>query len=197
MQVKLNDKTLDIKASSVTSLKQILDEIERHVPDSAIITEVTLNGKQLEDNWMQKMDGIYVMEDDSLELKTRSAIELGREAFLRSQEQFRAIREDFEKIAEMFRLDDEVKANSYLAQAVDNLQAYFRIIQESLILMNRSFADFTIDGNTAPQFMDSFSDKLSELIDIQKNKDWVLLADMIEYELLPLLQKVDSIYPQS
>ena len=194
MQIKLNEQTLEITAAQVTSLHQILDQVTAQLPDTAIITGIVLNDRELEDDWVRQQDSLYVMEEDKLQIITRHAGDLGQEAFQQSHGQFAAIRENFESIAEMLRVEDEAKANAFLAQTVDNLQTYFRIIQESLILMGRSFNDLTIDGKPAPRFMEEFSTKLSEMIDIQHGKDWVLLADVIEYELVPLLCKVDDIY---
>jgi len=188
---------MEVTVSSVTSLKDIVDQVNQRMPDSSIIVAVTLNGKQLEEDWMTRQQSLYVMEEDTLELEARQAEDLGREAFRKSHEQFELICEDFQRIAEMFRLDDETLANTFLAQAVDNLQSFLRIVQESLILMRRTFSELTIDGKPAPQFIEQFSTKLSEVINIQKNNDWVLLADVIEYDLVPLLGMIECIYQQA
>lgn len=194
MQILLNDKPQEVATPSVTSLKEIIDHVSDHIPEHMLITTVKLNGKQLDDDWIQQQDGVYVMEDDKLELHTRDAAELGREIFANTREQFQIIRDNFEQIAEMFRMDDSTTANASLAQSVDNLQAYFRVIHNALLLQGRNFSELIIDNQPATQFIDGFSAKLTELIETQQGEDWVLLADIIEYELSPLLKQIDSIY---
>jgi hypothetical protein len=37
--------------------------------------------------------------------------------------------------------------------------------------------------------LEAFSTLLNEMIEVQENEDWVLLADLLEYEFLPVVEK--------
>ena len=41
--------------------------------------------------------------------------------------------------------------------------------------------------------LDSLSQLFSEMIEIQENEDWILLADLLEYEYLPLVRKTKDL----
>ncbi len=43
------------------------------------------------------------------------------------------------------------------------------------------------------QALDGLSSLFSEMIEIQENEDWILLADLLEYEYLPLVEKTKSL----
>jgi len=194
MQLTVNDTPQTVAVNAVATLKEVLEKVP--MPGNMLVTGVPLNGRQLETDWTTRADAIYVMEEDKLALTVQPAAMVGRAALLGTQPQFAALCEDFGRIADSFRMDDEVKANNHFALAVDNLQTFFRIVQEALLLIGRNFNDLRIDGMPMTAYMEQFGAKLGELIDVQKNHDWVLLADLIEYELAPLLKKLDAVYTQ-
>lgn len=52
---------------------------------------------------------------------------------------------------------------------------------------------------TLPEFGDALNDLSSlftEMIEIQENEDWILLADLLEYEYLPLVDKTKAVVAQ-
>ena len=50
--------------------------------------------------------------------------------------------------------------------------------------------DSALDQNGT---LDSLSQLFSEMIEIQENEDWILLADLLEYEYLPLVRKTKDL----
>ena len=94
----------------------------------------------------------------------------------------------------MFRFDNEIKANSFFAQCIENFQWYLKIIDDSLSLLGKNINSIQLEDTNLEDKINELSAKLEEMIDSQQNKDWILLADMIEYELLPLLQSLGKLY---
>jgi hypothetical protein len=61
------------------------------------------------------------------------------------------------------------------------------------VLRNEFAADSIGDLDES---LDSLSVLFSEMIEIQENEDWILLADLLEYEYLPLVDKTKGIVAQ-
>ncbi len=192
MKIRVNgvEKTFDI--STVENLGNVLAKL--NLSPTQLITAINLNDRPLESDWHQKQDRIYVMNEDEMEVTCEDAAVIGKRAFLITQEQFGQLIEDLEQTAQGFRLDDETTANTRLIQSIENLQAFFTVLQEAFVLMGRDFNSTQFGDTNGQDYIKAFSGKLSELIDVQQSKDWVLLADMIEYELVPVLKKVEGIY---
>ncbi len=192
MKIRVNgvEKTLEI--STVENLGNVISGLR--LPPTQLITAIRLNDRPLEADWLQKQDRIYVMNEDEMDIDAEDAAVIGNRAFQATREQLGKLIGDLEQTAQGFRLDDETTANARLVQSIENMQAFFTVIQESFVLMGRDFNTTTIGDTKGQDYIKTFSGKLSELIDVQQSKDWVLLADMIEYELVPVLKKVEKIY---
>ena len=192
MKIRVNgvEKTMDI--STVENLGNVLAGL--NLPPTQLITSIRLNDRPLEPDWLQKQDRIYVMNEDEMDIDAEDAAAIGNRAFQDSKEQLGRLIEDLQQTAEGFRLDEETTANARLVQSIENMQAFFTVIQEAFVLMGRDFNTTPIGETKGQDYIKTFSGKLSELIDVQQTKDWVLLADMIEYELVPVLKKVEKIY---
>ena len=60
-----------------------------------------------------------------------------------------------------------------------------------LAVLRSEFAtDIALDQDGT---LDSLSELFSEMIEIQENEDWILLADLLEYEYLPLVRKTKEL----
>ena len=194
MKVLINSQEKDTQIPGMNTLQEVIRKVEPELPMNHIITQVKLNGRLLPDKWYATADSTFILESDELDFITESAINIGKKAFLNSKAQFDQIIEILLDIADKYRMDDENIANQKFVIAVDNLQAYFQVIKESYTLMGLELEPEYIGKITVKEYMENFSAKLSELIETQQKKDWVLFADLIEYELIPFLTDFKDIY---
>ncbi len=192
MKIRVNGMEKTFEIATVDHLGKALSSL--NLPPTQLIIDIKLNDRPLEKNWHQKQDRIFLMNEDEMDIATEDAAVIGRNAFNDTREQLGKLVQDLELTAEGFRLEDETTANSRLVQSIENLQAFFTVLQEAFVLMGRDFNTTPIGEHKGQEYVRMFSAKLSELIDVQQNKDWILLADMIEYELVPVLKKVEEIY---
>ncbi len=194
MKISINSQEKNIQIPGMSTLQDVIRKTETELPMNHIITQVKLNGRQLPDKWFNTADSTFILESDKIDFITESAISIGKKAFLNSKAQFEQIIENFTDIADKYRMDDENVANTKFVIAIDNLQAYFQVVQESFTLMGLTLESEYIGQKTVKEYMEDFSSKLSELIETQQKKDWVLFADLIEYELMPFLTDFMELY---
>ncbi|MCD4651094.1 MAG: hypothetical protein K8S56_04820 [Candidatus Cloacimonetes bacterium] len=194
MKVLINGKEFSIEQNATAPLHTILEKLGDLIDGKSVVTSVSISGKALEGNWFNSTDKIYVMPDDLLELTTESAVALGLRVFQNTKEDFLMILKELGNCAEMFRVENEADANATFARSITNLRTFFDILQQSHHLQGIKVEELTIEDVSAEIFMSDFGKKLSDLIDIQQNKDWIMLADVIEYEMLPMLKKVETLF---
>ncbi len=194
MKVYLNGNVSEIKITSISTLSDVIVQMEKEIDKSQIITELKLNEKILGSDWYNNAKNIFLLDEDDLFITTQSSDYIAVQALNSSQKSFETITADFQKVSDMFRFDNEIKANSYFAQCIENFQWYLKIISDSLSLLGKNLSSIQLSDKNLEEKITELSAKLEEMIECQQSKDWILLADMIEYELLPLLKSLTEIY---
>ena len=186
--------TLHIKQTQNSTLLDVINEIEPTLAQGQLITDILLNKKPLKPNWHQNPEKILVLEGDSLEISIESSTTLAKQALLLSKETIIDILVDFKKIADSFKQQQDSDANTMFIQGIDNLQNFLKIIEEATHLLGRPL-DKIKDGNILfIQHISNLSNILEKIIAIQNAKDWDLLSEMIENEMLPAIKNISRIY---
>ncbi|RNC67275.1 MAG: hypothetical protein ED859_15485 [Desulfuromonadales bacterium] len=96
--------------------------------------------------------------------------------------------------AALFRSGAEQRA---LGHYIDLLNGFDWLVKaldctgEALAL---DFAREQVGGGTLSRFVDDLNALLQETMKAQERKDWVLLADLIEYELAPHLEQWRTVF---
>ncbi len=193
MKIFINNDLVNIEILSISTLKDVLKKIENNIPQSHLITKIQLNDKELDSNWGDTSDKIFLLDDDSLTIDSKDGYLIGKETLSSTKPLFEAILKDFQVAADKFRIEDDKKANVHFAQSLQNLHHYFEIISEGFKLMSKDLASLKLKNGTFSQFSEEFSEKQTEIMEIQKSRDWIHLADFIEYEIIPLLEEMKNI----
>jgi len=194
MDVYLNNSCKKIKISSISTLLDVITQLEKDLEPNHIVTEIKLNDRLLESNWYHNAKNIYLLDEDKLEVTSEHTNILARETLISSRKQYHQILNGFIATADMFRIDDEVKANHNFAQNIDNLQWYLKVLEDATTLLGKNLREITYKNRPFANLISELSGKMEEIINTQKDKDWILLADLIEYELIPNLKELLIIY---
>jgi len=96
--------------------------------------------------------------------------------------------------AALFRSGGERRA---LGQYIDFLNGFDSLVQ-ALDYVGRvlgiDFATTSLGEKSITRFVEDLSALLSETMKAQERKDWVLLADLLEYELAPHLESWHQVF---
>ncbi len=94
--------------------------------------------------------------------------------------------------AVLFRTGQETRAKESFVQVVEALQCMTYLINEIAPLMRKRLAEAAPDAGTLDRSLEELNMVLTEIISSQERRDWVLLADLMEYELAPQLKLWDE-----
>lgn len=99
-----------------------------------------------------------------------------------------------EKSVELFRMGNEQEANKFFINIIDGIDWLSQVLD--MILTAKAISPDTVfDGKSIQDRQASLVDLTQQMVDANKNQDWVLLADLLEYEILPYYQEWSDLLP--
>ena len=99
-----------------------------------------------------------------------------------------------EKSVELFRMGNEQEANKFFINIIDGIDWLSQVLD--MILAAKAISPDTVfDGKSIQDRRASLVGLTQQMVDANKNQDWVLLADLLEYEILPYYQEWSNLLP--
>lgn len=100
-----------------------------------------------------------------------------------------------QKAAELFRMGNEQEANQFFINIIDGMDWFTQVLD--IIFAAKEMSPTTIiDGKSIQDRQTNFVGFTQQMVEANKNKDWVLLADLLEYEILPYYKEWSNFLPQ-
>ena len=99
----------------------------------------------------------------------------------------------FEQAADLFRAGNEQEANKYYLQILDGIDWFSQVIS---IIMNPDEGKLELldaDDENLQVRQEKLTDFMNQMLEANKNQDWVLLADILEYEMVPFYKDWENI----
>jgi len=99
----------------------------------------------------------------------------------------------FEKAADLFRTGNEQEANKYYLQILDGIDWFSQVVS---IIMNSDPGEMELtdaDDENVQARQKKLTGLMSQMLEANENQDWVLLADILEYEMLPFYKVWENI----
>ncbi len=103
------------------------------------------------------------------------------------------LKKQVEDIALSFRVKSADEANKEFLAYVEGLHTVFELLETLRNSPNIKVWECKVNEQTGAEVIDEFNKANKELVQAQESKDQVLLADLLEYEIAPSLQKVSEL----
>ncbi|MGQ9687973.1 MAG: hypothetical protein ACUVXF_04170 [Desulfobaccales bacterium] len=195
MQVTINEEQIPVDFSHLRSLEEVLVELnDRYMPPGEQLFQVRVNGEFFSERYPRESRYMELAEISRLELKTIPYAEMARLIIQEALQQADILCLAIEKSARLFRVSAEDEANHYFAQLLEALRWL-------LITGGHAFQVLhgTLNGESASSesqagpFLRNLQNLLDEMLAISKDEDYILLADLMEYEMLPMVREWQDI----
>ena len=95
----------------------------------------------------------------------------------------------FDQAADLFRMGNEQEANKFYIQILDGMDWFSEVIN---IVMDSEFKR-SAPEDTLRLRQAKLTDLMNQMLEANKNQDWVLLADILEYEMIPFYKEWKTI----
>lgn len=173
----------DLRIDNFANLEEILVEA---VSDSRlnkrVVTDVLLNDETFSELYPHQAEDITSDEITSVEIRS---VPLGEMALNIAQELFKVcdlMASGSRQTARFFRQADDDEALEMLQDMLDvarNFMAMLGVLRSDFGLTRN--VDFSAE-------VEAFSSLLGEMTEVLESEDWILLADLLEYEFAPMCE---------
>ena len=197
MNITINGSLVNKSIEHINNLEEILINLsDTSIPPNHLVGSVTVNGNEFSEVFPGQAKEIAAVNINDLDIETVS-LEKFTEAAIKDSAFFvKNIIASVNKTAELFRIYDETEANDKMAQIIDPLRALIVFINSTRIDLKWDFENDQIDGHPIVKDWEKLHSVIDELKLIQEEGDWILYADLLEYELVPVLNVWVNIFEE-
>ena len=188
MNITVNGNQVTECCAGALTLEDVLLKLSRTVvPDNHLVSSVSVNGRHFTELYPGQSREISSEKIADLKVNTVS-LEQFAEASLKDSAVFvERIAAHALKTAELFRMYDETEANRHYSEFLESLRSMFIFIDSLQRTLKWDFSKIRYQNEPLQKELQKLTELIDELKNIQEEGDWILLADLLEYEMAPIL----------
>jgi len=184
MQIFINGIEKNFSCEEET-LGDLLDHILEQEPSLGnIFGAIRLNGKDvLADS--PEIRQTPVSQIETLETEIFSLNQILGKNIINAQDYLQKLIPGIQKASDLFRSGNEQEANKFFINIIDGMDWFSQVVDS--IAKATDFESDTIlfDEKGFQDRQDHLVQMTRQMVEANQNQDWVLLADLLEYEILP------------
>ncbi len=186
VKVTIDGQPRDMNLPNDTRFEEVMHSLNRLTQSPGIaITRVRLNGEDITGKSWDDFRQLSAAEISRLEVETGELSRLTTETLVSLDDFICSLIDELNHTAEQFRLGDEIEGNETYSRVIDGIQLVAHttaMIQHSLGI---DTGKPTLDGRSIAELLGNLEPIIQDMLSAQQDRDWILLADLIEYELIP------------
>lgn len=181
--ITIDGQQSQVKLTEFTNLEEILVHIRNSdVLNTRIITEVLINGELFSEIYPHQAEDIANSTINTLDIVSVSTEQMTIDIIAEMYKVVDLIRNGSMEISRLYREAEDETALELLQDLLDVIRD-FRKMQDSLEI-SLSGTNMSFEVNDA-----QLNELLIEMNEVLRNEDWILLADLFEYEFVPFCDK--------
>ena len=191
MKVSINgvaQEGSDFKGETVSA---ILDAMVQQTPDS-YIRRIWLDDQEFPSDDREALQK-KPSDIDSLEVELANLKDLVATNLANALNYLKKLIPGFEQAADLFRAGSEQEANKYYLQILDGIDWFSQVVS---VIMSPDEGETELpdtDDEILEVRQKKLTDLMSQMLEANQNQDWVLLADILEYEMVPFYKDWEKI----
>ena len=169
------------------TLEAILDTMVKNTPGS-YIRRIWLDQQEFPSDDRETLQKKPV-DINSLEVELADLKDLVATNLSNALDYLEKLIPGFDQAADLFRTGNEQEANKYYIQILDGMDWFSEVVN---VVMS-SAGEGQEPENSLRIRQAKLTDLMSQMLEANKNQDWVLLADILEYEMTPFYKEWQTI----
>ena len=130
---------------------------------------------------------------DSLEVELANLKDLVATNIANALDYLKKLIPGFEQAADLFRTGNEQEANKYYLQILDGIDWFSQVVSVIMKPDDDETEQPDADDESLQVRQEKLTDLMSQMLEANQNQDWVLLADILEYEMVPFYKDWENI----
>ena len=193
MKVLVNGKEETISFMGET-LGDLLSHIEKvGVAQGNVVRSIKIDGQESSPD-SSEAQRTQISEIATLEVEVSTLADMINKNIENADAYLIRLIPGIEKSVELFRMGNEQEANKFFVKIVDGID-WFSQVLDIILTAKEISPDTVFEGKSIQDRRTSLVDLTQQMVDANKNQDWVLLADLLEYEILPYYQEWSNLLP--
>ncbi len=178
MKISINGAEAEESSFQGETLKEVLDVILKSRRDS-YVRRIWLEGQEVSSSAMDTlMTSITSIE--LLELELAHLGDLLANNLANAKEYLEELIPGFQKAADLFRMGNEQEAHKFYLQILDGIDWFSQVVLN--IVKSRGNQ---VEGQSLGDRQEKLTGLMAQMLEANQNQDWVLMADLLEYEMIP------------
>ena len=191
MKVSINGVAQEESDFEGETVSAILDSMVQQTPGS-YIRRIWLDDQEFPSNDREALQK-KPSDIDSLEVELANLKDLVATNLANSLDYLKKLIPGFEQAADLFRAGNEQEANKYYLQILDGIEWFSQVVS---VIMSPDEGETELpdtDDESLEVRQKKLTDLMSQMLEANQNQDWVLLADILEYEMVPFYKDWEKI----
>ena len=193
MKIKIDGKDVDLSVlnSKPHTLYDFMsNEIVNFISKGKVIKDIYLNGTKFDELLIDdaKAKTIGLDEDGELSIITMSSNDLILESISAINNYFNDLLKNLSKVSDLLRIGNDKDGFNDFAADLKGVTAFVQIMDKLAPFLNIDYSIYTYKEKTIKAYFDDLEAVLSKILETQKSQDYTMLADIIEFEMEPLLK---------
>ena len=193
MKILVDNREVKSKRSYGNLQEIVYDISEEQLRKNRVVWSVKVNGTDYDEQSPHDAVNIKTTDIKTLELGTMDTAEICESFMQNGKALVDCLCRGTEKVSELFRLDDAEKANRHYSSLLDSCQGFFAMLHHSQGIGELDRTTSVGKGLSLAEKFGSIDRLFDSMYVAQQNEDWINLADLLEYELSPLLAECKEI----
>ncbi len=196
MQISLNNQVEEFPTGDIRFFGQLMERVlEKAATAGSSVLSVELNGEDVTGRDRANLQEFPLEDINRLEITTGDPKHLARSTLYSIADFQGQLLNELQNTTELFRLDNAVRSNEAFLRCLDGLQIFMHTLESCRKLLGLSFELLIVPSNasegerTVAESRRQIFAALDAMIEAQTDQDWILLADIMQYELIPSLEE--------
>lgn len=170
------------------NLEQIIEKImEDRRMQSRIVTDVLVNDEAFSEIYPHQAEDMEASYIKRVEIVSVPASEMAQDITRELYKVVTLLGTAGRQVSDLFRQADDDQALELYGDLLDVNRDFLSMVG---VLRTQYATDTTEEFEAS---LSDLSSLFTEMLEIQENEDWILLADLLEYEYLPVVEKTKNV----
>ena len=189
--ILIDGQNTNINLRNFANLEEVLVKmLAEPALGDRVVTDVLVDDESFSEIYPHQAEDISTEDVSKLEIISCSMDKMASDITGELYKVVRLMSEGSRQVSDLFRRADD-------AEALEMYQDLLEVIRNFLGMIGILRNQFSLSGHDEfNAAVSEMSDLFTEMVSSMENEDWVLLADLLEYEFIPTVQRWNDILDQ-
>lgn len=195
MRIIIDNEEVELELpNKEVKVREVIDEVEDFLLTvGRIPNSLKINGKELTQEELLQRQEDSLAGEETLEFGASTIFDFVIEHLDGALQANQELRRQIQTFAdEIHSSEKTVRAEDVVGEVNNFFQFWLRMHG----LLRDQFQQLSFDGETFENHLDHMRNTLKEALQAMEGEDWVLVADLFQYEMIPLVEVIDTTLPE-